>query len=346
MENLQKPGDEIWFLRRKQPDGRLRMEPHPKHVEKMKGALNLHGVRPRKIPLALGELPCDAETPALNAEQAGIYRTCVGVLLYLSADVLEAQCGFRLLSQKMSVPTEGDTRTLKHLVRYLTQTTRRMLVFDEPKRGVGFAAFGSIRGQRLERLQDYEAKRFSSGHLLLDGNFLSSSSRTQKSISLSTAEAEYNAATSTMVNALFLRNVLKFLMPDQPLHVRLLCDSAAARGVVARSGVGRVKRLDGKMLWWQSKRKETNIQCSASATRFNISDLCSLGTHRCTLEFFRHARRGRCTSWCVRRGGDGRAVASAKHGSEDPAGASGPAWIADLGKADPAAGNCEQLDGV
>ena len=27
----------------------------------------------------------------LNAEQAGIYRTCVGVLLYLSADVLEAQ---------------------------------------------------------------------------------------------------------------------------------------------------------------------------------------------------------------------------------------------------------------
>ena len=50
-----------------------------------------------------------------------------------------AQYGICLLSQKMSMPTEGDMRTLKHLVSCLTQTTHRMLVFDEPKRGVGFA---------------------------------------------------------------------------------------------------------------------------------------------------------------------------------------------------------------
>ena len=184
----------------------------------------------------------------------------------------------RLLSQKMSMPTEGDMRTLKHLVSYLTQTTRRMLVFDEPKRGVGFAGVSPSGELLLEAFTNSDwsgckttRRSVSAAAILLDGNFLSSSSRTQKSISLSTAEAEYNAATSTTVDALFLRNVLKFLMPDQPLHLRLLCDSAAARCEIRSRKGEAFGRQDA--LWLQSKCKETNIERSAIATRFNIADL-------------------------------------------------------------------------
>ena len=102
---------------------------------------------------------------------------------------------------------------------------------------------------------------------------VSSSSRTQRSISLSTAEAEFNAATSTMCDALYIRNILAGLLPDEKVYLRLLCDSAAARGIIAKSGVGRIKHLDGKMLWLQSKCREPGIGCAAISTVYNIADI-------------------------------------------------------------------------
>ncbi|CAJ1442666.1 unnamed protein product, partial [Effrenium voratum] len=106
---------------------------HPKHVQKMLDMLKLHNVRPRKTPLPVGSLPCDEETPQLVWQEAMVFRQCVGILLYLSGDIIEAQFGIRLLSQKMSSPCVGDMKTLKHLVSYLGSTQYRMLVYERSR---------------------------------------------------------------------------------------------------------------------------------------------------------------------------------------------------------------------
>ena len=245
VEFLRHEGDEISFLKRKHvllPGNRLGIEAHPKHVQKMLDMLKLQNVRPRKTPLPVGNLPCDEETPPLPWEEAMIFRQCVGILLYLSGDIIEAQFGIRLLSQKMSSPCIGDMKTLKHLVSYLGSSQYRMLVYERPQVGRGFAGCSPQGELLLEAFTDSDwssckmtRRSVSAAAIMLDGLMVSSSSRTQRSISLSTAEAEFNAATSTMCDALYIRNILAGLLPDEKVYLRLLCDSAAARGIIAKS---------------------------------------------------------------------------------------------------------------
>ena len=92
VEFLRHEGDEISFLKRKHvllPGNRLGIEAHPKHVQKMLDMLKLHNVRPRKTPLPVGSLPCDEETPQLVGQEAMVFRQCVGILLYLSGDIID-----------------------------------------------------------------------------------------------------------------------------------------------------------------------------------------------------------------------------------------------------------------
>ena len=296
-------GDDISFLKRKPvllPGNRLGIEAHPKHVQKMLDMLKLHNVRPRKTPLPVGSLPCDEETPPLAWKEAMVFRQCVGILLYLSGDIIEAQFGIRLLSQKMSSPCVGDMKTLKHLVSYLGSTQYRMLVYERPQVGRGFAGCSPHGELLLEAFTDSDwssckatRRSVSASAIMLDGLMVSSSSRTQRSISLSTAEAEFNAATSTMCDALYIRNILAGLLPDEKVYLRLLCDSAAARGIIAKSGVGRIKHLDGKMLWLQSKRREPGIGCAAVSTVYNISDIGTKALSRTRINFL-HFCAGIC----------------------------------------------------
>ena len=159
-------------------------------MQKMLDVLKLQNVRPRKTPLPVGNLPCDEETPPLPWEEAMIFRQRVGVLLYLSGDIIEAQFGIRLLTQKMSSPCIRDMKTLKHL----GSSQYRMLVYERPQVGRGFAGCSPQGELLLEAFTDSDwssckmmRRSVSAAAIMLDGLMVSSSSRT-RSISLSTVD--------------------------------------------------------------------------------------------------------------------------------------------------------------
>ena len=57
------------------------------------------------------------------------------------------------------------------------------------------------------------------------------------------------------------------------LPLRVLTDSSAARGIVQRQGVGKVKHLDIKSLWLQEREAVGDISCVKVPRLLNWSDL-------------------------------------------------------------------------
>ena len=105
--HIRLPGDEILIVS------------HPKHFEKL---FALHGLK---------EGDCSKKTPfdpkldepdnsmRLEDGEASVYRTSIGILLYLSPELIECQNAIRALSAYMANPTRQSMLSLRHLIKYL-----------------------------------------------------------------------------------------------------------------------------------------------------------------------------------------------------------------------------------
>ena len=98
---------------------------------------------------------------------------------------------------------------------------------------------------------------------------LSTSSRTQKSISLSSFEAECNAAVSGLVDMTFVSNAVELLLGIPAKRIPYL-DSSSAKSLLTRQGVGRTRHLHGKLLWEQDLAKQQYMQVSSISTFKNV----------------------------------------------------------------------------
>ena len=78
-----------------------------------------------------------------------------------------------------------------------------------------------------------------------------SSSRTQRCIALSSAEAELYSSSGVLCDTFLLKRVMEFLLQLENLVVTLRMDSSSGRQVWVRTGVGRIRRLSCRVLWVQ-----------------------------------------------------------------------------------------------
>ena len=196
-------GDEVGFLKKSYKlvrDDLLIIQPHPRHVERLVEMFGLGRSAPKASPMPTTVPLDDVE---LDSERSTLFRTAVGILLYLQADVVEAQFGIRWLAQHMSRPTAGALRVLRHMILYLKGTSSYGIGFPVPTRGVGITVQSKSGLDVLEThtdadwAGDREHRRSVSGCVItLNGHMLSSSSRTQKTIVLSSGESEYASAVS------------------------------------------------------------------------------------------------------------------------------------------------------
>ena len=94
LEIMQKQGDELEFLKRRHSlsaTGQLVIYPHSKHFDKL---FDLVGVKktwkPKHVP-GHGMINDFDETEELDPVKASMYRSAVGILLYLAHDLIECQ---------------------------------------------------------------------------------------------------------------------------------------------------------------------------------------------------------------------------------------------------------------
>ena len=83
----------------------LGIQSHPKHLEKLFEMMKINrNLKPKHVPVhQLLDEP--DETNELPADKAKIYRSCIGILLYIASDFVECQYAIRGLAQTMSRPT-------------------------------------------------------------------------------------------------------------------------------------------------------------------------------------------------------------------------------------------------
>ena len=89
--------------------------------------------------------------------------------------------------------------------------------------------------------------------------------------STSSGEAEFYGATSVVMYGKVVKHFLEWL--DYEVIYQLMMDSSAAKAVIQRDGVGKVKHLDVRALWIQAERRDQGLITRKVPGAQNLPDL-------------------------------------------------------------------------
>eukprot|EP00435_Cladocopium_sp_Y103_P064766 s153_g26.t1 len=210
------------------------------------------------------KIPCDASiqnedvSPGLSPADSSAYRSVIGLLLYLSRDRVDIIFSVKELASCMSSPTLSSLQKLRKLIGYLKGAGDLATKLAIPQHGCGLG--------RKRR------KSTSSGIHFVNGSLAYCSSRTRRVISLPSAESELHAMISGCSDAIFIKRCLQFLVNGEVDQFQWT-DNSAARQLVARQGVGRIRHLSGKILWIQSMVLSKELAVGQVPTEWNCSDI-------------------------------------------------------------------------
>eukprot|EP00435_Cladocopium_sp_Y103_P011058 s2028_g2.t2 len=231
------------------------------------------------------KVPCDStiqnedSSPCLSPSDSSSYRSVIGLLLYLSRDRLDTMFVVKELASYMSAPTLVALQKLRKLVGYLKGTGDYGVKLTMPEHGVGRWKRGGEHYWLVECFTDADwssnkqhRKSTSSAIHFVNANMAYASSRTQRVVSLSSAESELHAMVAGCSDAIFIKRCLQFLVNDQIDHYQWT-DNSAARQLVSRQGVGRIRHLSGKILWIQTLVLEKEVEIGQIPTEWNYSDI-------------------------------------------------------------------------
>ena len=265
------------------------------------------------------KLPCGPEmleqdgAALLNGELPSLFRSLVGCGIYLSQERMDVSFTIKELASSMSCPTTGSLRKLGKLVGYLKGTMGQYSLLPYPDPGHGHATRTTTSRWFLETFADSDwsgakghRRSTSAAVHMLNGAVALTSSRGQKSVSLSSAEAELNALGSGAADGIYLRRCLEFPMEKNIMHYCLVDNSAALR-LCHRKGPGKLRRIAGKLLWIQDMVApgDLDLEVKAVGTVANVTDLGTKPLPK--------ARVNLILNWCQIYNGDGELLGQEEH---------------------------------
>ena len=278
---MEKTGDSISFLKRRM-------------VKLDDGIMVVPGTTAEKVVTcfekAFGvskvqKIPCDAgiqnedSTPGLTTKDASAYRSVVGLLLYLARDRPDLMFSVKEVAASMSCPTLCALQRLRKLVGYLKGSGDFGIKLIPPEFGHGRWKQGAECFWVVETFSDADwaanksHRRSTSCAVHFINNSLAyASSRTQRVVALSSAESELHSMVSGCSDAIFIKRCLQFLVPEDIEHIHWV-DNSAARQLVSRQGVGKIRHLSGKILWIQNLVLQSELVVGQIPTEWNCSDI-------------------------------------------------------------------------
>ena len=222
-------GEEIGYLKKKYkftPEG-IFVKPNEKYFDALIKLYNVEHKRPKATPdhQLLGQVDCSESLEDVDPERRKSFRSGLGTLMYIAQERIDCQFAIKSLASWLSAPTVNAEHCLIHLILYLKGT--RNLTFL-----MGYEASGSsmtwklnnVSGEGEQENNDrthlfepftdsdwaggaHSRKSTSSGILCLNSVVVRSHSRTQKSIALSSCEAELLALTGGLSETLLVKQI-------------------------------------------------------------------------------------------------------------------------------------------
>ena len=209
----------------------------------------------------------EEEAQPLPKEQVTEYRALAARANYSAADRIDIQYAVKELCRGMANPLVAHRRMLKRLARYLLGKPRVVSKFPRQYDSAELWAYSDSDWAGCEKT----GKSTSGGVIMKGEHLLKSWSSTQKSITLSSAEAELVAAVKASTEVL---GVVQ-LAADWGLKLRgrVMVDSSAAIGVAHRRGNGKLRHVRVGDLWIQQKVEEKELEIHKVAGEGNPADL-------------------------------------------------------------------------
>ena len=242
------------------------------YVDELLARFDKTDCNPVSTPL-VARLTEQSDTSFLSDADHAIYRNMVGSMLYLACwsrpDIAFAVSE---LSRFVSKPTQTHLTAAKHLLRYLKGTKSLGLKYSKPL-------------DRLNLLWGYvdsdwagcpDTRRSTSGFvLMLNGAAISWKSKRQSVVALSTAEAEFVAASSMVQEVIYARRLLDRLGFPQPNPTAIFEDNATcvkwAGGAVG--GSDRAKHIDLREHFVHEAQRNDILRLDPIKGVDNVADL-------------------------------------------------------------------------
>ena len=207
------------------------------------------------------------EEDALRDAAKTRFRAVAARLNYVGADRMDVQFGVKEVCRKMAKPTNAAWQRAKRAVRYMVGAARVVWLMrwsDEGGDTVDIFCDSDWAGCRATR------RSTSGGILVVGGTAIKTWSTTQRTIALSSGEAEYASMVKAGAEGLGIVAVAKDL--GWEMKTRLWTDSSAAKSVAARRGLGRLRHVEVHQLWLQETVKNGRISVKKVHGKSNPSD--------------------------------------------------------------------------
>ena len=223
-------GGSLYYLKKKitlLSEGIL-IQPSNTYISKLTALLKTSGRIKRGLPYhSTLESYCpdsDYEPERLVGENAALFRSALGLILYIAQDRVDIQFSTKVLATYMAHPCAKAMAAIKHLALYLDATAdagillRRCDAYDTTfdrwsEEEVVEPDFRRDRSViTLDAFSDSSwgdekstRKSTTSGMIFANGRLVLNICRAQATIALSSCEAELYAANSTMVECIYLK---------------------------------------------------------------------------------------------------------------------------------------------
>ena len=184
---MEKTGDKNYFLGRviERTARGYSVEANPKYIRNVVNVLGLEEAKPVMTP-SVKRTPTTELLVELEGERRAMYRTVVGKLLYMCQERADVMYSVKETARKITCPTESDEMNLKRIVRYLkgAPSAKSLIEIITPSKFVNVYTDSDWAGQATT------CKSTSGGVVQWGNATLTAWSRTQQTVSLSSAEAE------------------------------------------------------------------------------------------------------------------------------------------------------------
>ena len=191
--------------------------------------------------------PRDPLNHPLDQARHKLCRTAVRKLLWATPVRPDISFAVKELSRSLQAPTQQDEKHLKHLLRYLKGTLHFATSLQpRKKRMVEQASSIQIQAYSDSDWARCPKTRSTSGaNLSLWGVSLATSSRTQATQALSSAEAELYAMGMAIQDALHLKSLLQEMKLQQlakPFELTLYTDNSSGKALDSKLGLTRTTK--------------------------------------------------------------------------------------------------------
>ena len=236
------------------------------------------------LSLCMSGIKGQDESPLLPVPKD--YRSLVGGLMYTLITRPDVAAAVSVCARYLAHPRQAHMNAALRVLSYLHQTRHMALTYH----AVDMAHLRITVYADSSWADDADTRRSRYGYALYVGKCLVSwRSKLHSCIALSTAEAEYCAATEAAKHIKWVASLIRFMLPQLPLPPALLYeDNAACRAMVTSAQIsGRNKHFELKQHFIRELYNDKVFKLMEVSTQKQIADIFTKALARPTFEIHR-----------------------------------------------------------